>query len=113
MLFSLGCTANFWVKGKEMAKKQEFTFESGDVLIFNGSTELGILTCMIKRSGGNDIESKYDSIEDIQHGITHIIPDTTPEHFKGTLDDWRVSIQFRQCDRNDNYSYRGYYKKKT
>jgi len=90
VLFSLGCAANFWVKGKEMRSKHSFAFESGDVLIFNGGSEFNI-----------------------QHGITSISAGTAPSHFQGSLDEWRVSIQFRQCERNDNFSYRGYYKKKS
>jgi len=42
-LMSLGCTANFMVKGPTMESKHQFKFRSGDMLIFNASTEAAIL----------------------------------------------------------------------
>ena len=42
-LLSLGCTANFMVKGPNMGCKKMFKFNSGDLLVFNASTEGAIL----------------------------------------------------------------------
>ena len=41
-LLSLGCTANFVVKGPSM-EKRVFAFRSGDVLVFDASTEAAVL----------------------------------------------------------------------
>ena len=125
VLFSLGCTANFWVKGKEMKSKFAFPFESGDALIFNGGTEFGMSGNLSSSSPfpfllpplfsllpfspllplhSASPNSTYLIVKtDIQHGITGIQPNTTPPHFRGVLDEFRVSIQFRQCDQNDKY----------
>ena len=40
---SLGCTANFMVKGPNMSDKEVFKFNSGDMLVFDPSTEANIL----------------------------------------------------------------------
>ena len=42
-LISLGCTANFMVKGPTMQTRLRFKFCSGDMLVFNASTEAAIL----------------------------------------------------------------------
>ena len=42
-LTSLGCTANFMVKGPNMEIKRDFKFNSGDLLVFDASTEANIL----------------------------------------------------------------------
>merc|ERR1711890_165071 len=42
-LMSLGCTANFMVKGPRMEARKNFKFRSGDLLVFNASTEAAIL----------------------------------------------------------------------
>ena len=42
-LASLGCTANFLVKGPRMAEKRTFKFRSGDLLVFNASTSAALL----------------------------------------------------------------------
>mmetsp|Transcript_122785 Transcript_122785/g.308936 ORF Transcript_122785/g.308936 Transcript_122785/m.308936 type:complete len:227 (-) Transcript_122785:93-773(-) len=42
-LASLGCTANFMVKGPGMAEKRAFKFRSGDLLVFNASTRAALL----------------------------------------------------------------------
>mmetsp|Transcript_61538 Transcript_61538/g.166041 ORF Transcript_61538/g.166041 Transcript_61538/m.166041 type:complete len:186 (+) Transcript_61538:131-688(+) len=42
-LMSLGCAANFMVKGPGMECKKTFKFNSGDLLVFNASTEAAIL----------------------------------------------------------------------
>ena len=42
-LTSLGCTANFMVKGLNMEIKRDFKFNSGDLLVFDASTEAKIL----------------------------------------------------------------------
>ena len=42
-LMSLGCTANFMVKGPDMDSKHNFKFRSGDLLVFDSSTKAAIL----------------------------------------------------------------------
>lgn len=42
-LASLGCTANFMIKGPTMMEPKRFKLFSGDVLVFNASTEAAIL----------------------------------------------------------------------
>ena len=42
-LLSLGCSANFIVKGPTNNEKKEFKFQSGDVLVFDPSSNAGIL----------------------------------------------------------------------
>lgn len=42
-LLSLGCTANFMVKGPNMEARNNFKFHSGDMLVFNASTKAKIL----------------------------------------------------------------------
>merc|ERR1712012_1099951 len=42
-LMSLGCAANFMVKGPSMESPNHFKFRSGDLLVFNASTEAAIL----------------------------------------------------------------------
>ena len=54
-LLSLGCTANFIVKGPSMDTCCKFKFCSSDVLVFNASTNAGIL-----------------------HGVNAIVPDFFP-----------------------------------
>merc|ERR1712118_612258 len=46
-LMSLGCTANFMVKGPSMAAKRVFPLHSGDVLVFNPSTKAGLLHSVV------------------------------------------------------------------
>ena len=42
-LMSIGCTANFMVKGPGMSEKKVIKFKSGDLLCFNASTHASIL----------------------------------------------------------------------
>ena len=42
-LMSIGCDANFMVKGPNMVKKSVFAFKSGDLLVFNASTKAQVL----------------------------------------------------------------------
>lgn len=42
-LTSLGCAANFMVKGPAMESPNHFKFRSGDLLVFNASTEAAVL----------------------------------------------------------------------
>ncbi len=74
MLYSLGCTANFFVKGKSMDNGLVFGFESGDCLIFDASKNA-----------------------DIVHGIDSIQPDTCPPylHRYPFLIDRRICVQTR------------------
>ncbi|KAL6046605.1 hypothetical protein QOT17_022108 [Balamuthia mandrillaris] len=79
VLFSLGCTAMFHIKGKEMHKKEVLEFESGDVLVFNGGTEWNVW-----------------------HGIDAIVPGTCPSFLPDDLHNFRISLQLRQTGKNDN-----------
>ncbi|ETO14529.1 hypothetical protein RFI_22839 [Reticulomyxa filosa] len=75
VLYSLGNSANFTVKSPQMQQKKAFSFNSGDVLVFDASEKAKI-----------------------KHGITHIIEDTVPSALVDCcpeLKEWRVSIQFR------------------
>ena len=53
-------------------------FESGDILVFNGGTEY-----------------------DIKHGIDNVLENTAPS-FLPELQNYRLSVQLRQSERNDN-----------
>ena len=46
-LTSLGCTANFMVKGPTMDAQKHFKFHSGDLLIFNASTKAALLHSVV------------------------------------------------------------------
>jgi len=46
-LASLGCTANFMVKGPSMQLQKRFKLCSGDMLVFNASTEAAILHSVV------------------------------------------------------------------
>lgn len=52
-LMSLGCTASFMVKGPTMDEKREFEFHSGDMLVFNASTEAAVLHS-VQSIGGSE-----------------------------------------------------------
>ena len=43
VLFSLGCTANFHIKSPGMPQKESIVMKSGDVLVFDPSSEAAIL----------------------------------------------------------------------
>lgn len=93
VLFSLGCTAKWWLQSPQLAKTGAantmprscfslvIDFESGDVLVFNGGTEWNIF-----------------------HGIDTIVANTAPQ-FLPTLSESRISLQLRQTERNDNPAY--------
>ena len=54
-LTSLGCTANFMVKGPTMDNQKHFKFHSGDLLIFNASTKAKLLHSVVSIDPeGND-----------------------------------------------------------
>ena len=76
-LVSLGCTANFMVKGPNMEEKKYFRFNSGDMLVFNASSEAAILHEVVGIVGdtkdneiileqttttGNSLEQTHDQI---------------------------------------------------
>ena len=42
-LLSLGCSANFVVKGSPQSEKQQFRFRSGDVLVFDPSSDAAVV----------------------------------------------------------------------
>ena len=73
-LYSLGCTALFFVKGKSMNDGLVFDFESGDCLIFDASKNA-----------------------DVVHGIDSIQADSCPQHLQkySFLTDSRICVQTR------------------
>ena len=46
MIFSLGHTANFYIKGANMIKKKEFECNNGDCLLFDTSKDADIIHCI-------------------------------------------------------------------
>lgn len=89
VLFSLGNTCMFWIKGPLMEKKTAVKFESGDVLVFNGGTE--VTSPSFDQWTDSSLSNwKYD----IFHGIDDILPNTCPEHFP-ELKECRISLQLR------------------
>ncbi|GBG33851.1 Hypothetical Protein FCC1311_100742 [Hondaea fermentalgiana] len=51
-LASLGCSANFMVKGPTMVEKLQFKLHSGDALVFNASGEAGVLHSVVSIDEG-------------------------------------------------------------
>mmetsp|Transcript_74063 Transcript_74063/g.66646 ORF Transcript_74063/g.66646 Transcript_74063/m.66646 type:complete len:247 (+) Transcript_74063:73-813(+) len=75
-LFSIGCNANFYVKGPEMKKEKIFKFKSGDCLFFDATNKAKIL-----------------------HGIESIDPgQTCPKQLKEKFEsagEYRIGLQMR------------------
>lgn len=72
-LLSLGCTANFMVKGPAMQERKTFKFHSGDLLVFNASSQAAIL-----------------------HGVMSIDgEESCPEELKPWLRKHRYGVQLR------------------
>jgi len=73
-LVSLGCTANFMVKGPNMSDKEVFKFNSGDMLVFDPSTEANILH-EVKSIDENTCPPKlaetYPLLENTRYGMQH------------------------------------------
>ena len=68
-LISLGCTANFMVKGPKMEAPCLFKFQSGDLLVFNASTEAAILhgVVSIDDERSNPITSLGDTFQALRN----------------------------------------------
>ena len=74
---SIGCTANFMVKPPNMRNKKVFKFKSGDLLIFNASTNAAIV----------------HGVNSIDHISSHCPVQLTTK-FK-ILQDHRIGVQCR------------------
>ena len=72
-LMSLGCTANFMVKGPNMEAKKVFKFNSGDLLIFNASTEAnilhGVLSIDSEASSPIELVDKFKILQNHRYGV--------------------------------------------
>lgn len=55
VLFSLGCTAIFQIKSKDMPRKETFRMQSGDVLLFDPSSGAAILHGVDSIENDNDL----------------------------------------------------------
>lgn len=72
-LLSLGCTANFVVRGParhcsgDVIKKQTFEFKSGDVLVFDPSTDAAIVHGVKSIQNEHGFANDNCSPEDFQH----------------------------------------------
>ena len=73
-LTSLGCTANFMVKGPTMDKQTHFKFHSGDLLIFNASTKAALLHSVVSidKEGNEDAKilgEQFPSFWNHRYGV--------------------------------------------
>ena len=72
-LMSLGCTANFMVKGPNMELKKNFKFHSGDLLIFNASTEAAILHGVVsidsETSSPIELANRFAILQNHRYGV--------------------------------------------
>ena len=73
-LISIGCTANFMVKGPLAVVPKRFKLFSGDMLVFNSSTEAAILHAVesIDETGsavGISLASKFPVLCDHRYGV--------------------------------------------
>jgi hypothetical protein len=73
-LASMGCTANFMVKGPTMVEAKRLKLFSGDMLVFNSSTEANILHAVesIDETGsavGVSLASKFPVLRVHRYGI--------------------------------------------
>ena len=73
-LTSLGCTANFMVKGPTMDVQKRFKFCSGDMLVFNASSEAALLHSVVSidEAGsriGELLGSKFPVLRDHRYGV--------------------------------------------
>ena len=73
LLFSLGCTANFYLNTPKMKNEQIFKFQSGDMLCFdaNSSAKImhGILNIDDKSSSPQPLQSKYPNASKYRIGF--------------------------------------------
>lgn len=73
-LTSLGCTANFMVKAPAMASQYRFKFRSGDLLVFNASSQAAILHSVVNidetgSSTGEVLGSKFPVLQNHRYGV--------------------------------------------
>jgi len=73
-LMSLGCAANFMVKGPNMECKKTFRFNSGDLLVFNASTEAAILHAVVsivegEESCPKELGSAFPILQKHRYGV--------------------------------------------
>ena len=72
-LISLGCTANFMVKGPNMENRCHFKFLSGDLLVFNASTEAAILHGVMsiddERSNPSSLRDTFHVLQNHRYGV--------------------------------------------
>lgn len=73
-LTSLGCTANFMVKGPNMDAQKHFKFCSGDMLVFNASSEAALLHAVMSiDEAGSEVDellgSTFPSLRDYRYGV--------------------------------------------
>lgn len=72
-LMSLGCTANFMIKGPTMQNQKLFKFQSGDLLVFNASTEAalqhGVMSIDDESSCPKYLKEKFKLLKDKRYGV--------------------------------------------
>ena len=73
-LASIGCTANFMIRGPRMAQPKRVQFFSGDMLVFNASTEANILHAVesIERTGSDawvSLAKKFPLLRGHRYGV--------------------------------------------
>eukprot|EP00928_Gymnodinium_smaydae_P067808 TRINITY_DN50801_c0_g1_i1.p1 TRINITY_DN50801_c0_g1~~TRINITY_DN50801_c0_g1_i1.p1 ORF type:complete len:235 (+),score=26.97 TRINITY_DN50801_c0_g1_i1:49-753(+) len=73
-LTSLGCTANFMVKTPAMSEKTFFKLHSGDMLVFNASSEAAVLHAVVSidETGSRDAKclgSRFDVLQNHRYGV--------------------------------------------
>ena len=75
-LASLGCTANFMVRGPTMTTKRIFKFHSGDLLVFNPSSKAAILHSVVNIDPGGGANSsshllhkEFPILENHRYGV--------------------------------------------
>ena len=64
-LTSLGCTANFLVKTPSMETKRIFKFNSGDLLVFDASTEAAVLHEVVSIDDGTSCPDELGNAFDV------------------------------------------------
>lgn len=74
-LTSLGCTANFMVKGPTTESQKKFKLHGGDLLVFNASSEAAILHSVlsIDEDGSRAVDqllgSKFPALQNYRYGV--------------------------------------------
>lgn len=72
-LFSLGCTANFYIHGPKMDKERVIKFKSGDMLLFDASSEAkvmhGVQSIDDTSTCPKDLGDKYEKLKTNRVGV--------------------------------------------